>query len=108
LVDIGTCVESEKEMWFKSPLLSPVCATKEDMTGLPPVSIIVGELDMIRDMGIDLNLQLKEAGVEASLTMIGGGIHDQQFFTKHSPQVTNQSIHDLAAFAQYVADDDNK
>jgi acetyl esterase/lipase len=107
-IHMGTCVESEKEMWFKSPLLWPICATKEDMAGLPPTSVIVGELDMIRDMGIDLNLRLKEAGVEASLTMIGGGIHDQQLFTKHSPQVTNQSIHDLAAFAQYVAGDENK
>ena len=90
-------------MWFKSPLLWSVLATKEEMAGLPPTSVIVGELDMIRDMGIDLNLRLKEAGVETSLTIMGGAIHDQQFFTKHSPQVTNQSIHDLAAFAQYVA-----
>jgi acetyl esterase/lipase len=105
---MGACDESEKEMWFKSPLLWPICATKEDMAGLPPTSVIVGELDMVRDMGIDLNLRLKEAGVEASLTMIGGGIHDQQLFTKHSPQVTNQSIHDLAAFARYVAGDDKK
>ena len=70
---------------------------------MPPTSVVVGELDMIRDIGIELSRRLKDAGVESMLTFIGGGIHVQQLLTKHSPQVTNQSVRDLASFAQYVA-----
>lgn len=98
------CDESEKDEMFKSPLLWSLCATKEEMANMPPTSVVVGEVDMIRDMGIELYHRLKDAGVESLLTIMGGGIHEQQLFANHSPQVTNQSVRDLAGFAQYVAD----
>jgi len=98
------CEESEKEEWFKNPLLWSLCATKEEMAGMPPTSVVVGELDMIRDMGIELYHRLKDADVESLLTIMGGGIHEQQLFANHSPQMTNQSVRDLAGFAQYVSD----
>lgn len=96
------CLESDKEEWFKNPLLSSLCAAKEEMAVMPPTSVVVGELDMIRDMGIELYHRLKDAGVESLLAIMGGGIHEQQLFASHSPQVTNQSVHDLAGFASYV------
>lgn len=74
------------------------------MAGMPPTSVVVGECDMIRDTGVELYHRLKDAGVESLLTITGGGIHEQQLFANHSPQVTNQSVRDLAGFAQYVAE----
>ena len=100
---MAACDESEMEKWTNSPLLVPLCASKEEMAGLPPTRVIVGELDMVRDIGVDVYHRLIEAGVDSALTMMGSAIHEQQLFAKHSPQVTNQSIRDLAGFVQYAA-----
>ena len=97
------CKPSSKEEWLKNPQLFAMNATNDALQGLPPIKTIVMECDMIRDIGIAFHYKLKKAGVEASLEVISGGIHVQQLFTSHSPEVTNQSIHDLAAFAKYVS-----
>lgn len=97
----NVCDDETKKEWFQSPLLWPILATKEDMEGMPPSSTIVMELDMIRDMGVEMHYKLKNSGVESYITIVSGGIHEQQLFSKHSPYVTEQSIHDIAAFASY-------
>jgi acetyl esterase len=97
------CEPSAKEECFKNPQLFAMNATSDDLQGLPPIKTIVMECDMIRDIGIAFHYKLKKAGADASLEIISGGIHDQQLFSSHSPEVTSQSIHDLAAFAKYVS-----
>lgn len=100
-VDNNLCKEEEKEEWFKNPLLWSIHATKEDMEGMPPSSIIVMQLDMIRDQGFEMHYKLKSAGVESYITTVSGGVHEQQLFSMHSPYVTEQSIQDFASFAGY-------
>ena len=97
------CEPSFKEECLKNPQLFAMNATNDDLQGLPPIKTVVMECDGIRDIGIAFHYKLKKAGAEASLEIISGGIHCQHLLTTHSPEVTNQSIHDLAAFAKYVS-----
>jgi hypothetical protein len=81
------CIDQNKKEWFSSPLLWPICtilATKEDMQGMPPFSIKLMELDMIRDMGQEMHYKMKNAGIESYVSIIGDGVHKQQLFSKHS------------------------
>ncbi|KAL7563635.1 hypothetical protein ACA910_013374 [Epithemia clementina (nom. ined.)] len=82
--------------------LFPMSATKDELKGLPPTKIIVYQLDMLRDMGIAMHFKLMKAGVSASFNITSGGVHDQQLFTVHSPEVTQASIHDLSQFINYA------
>ena len=70
---------------------------------MPPSSSLVMELDMIRDMGLEMHYKMKNAGVDLYVSIIGGGVHEQQLFSKHSLYVglTQQSILDLFTFAEY-------
>lgn len=47
----------------KSPYLSPVYASKEQLTGLPPALLIVAGLDSLHDEGVRYGEMLREAGV---------------------------------------------
>lgn len=55
---------------------SPLRATKEQLTNLPPALIITGEADVLRDEGEAYGNLLREAGVDVLCVRIQGIIHD--------------------------------
>ena len=95
-------VTDDKDQWFYNPMLWPFLATPEDFVGLPRCRTVVMQCDMACDMGIAMHERLRACRISSSMSMIGGAVHQQQLFTKHSPEVTDESIHDLARFAVMV------
>ncbi len=55
---------------------SPLQATLEQLSGLPPTLIEVAENDILRDEGEMLGRKLDEAGVEVTTIRLNGVIHD--------------------------------
>jgi acetyl esterase len=60
----------------KDPTASPLMASPEQLSGLPPAVIITAENDVLRDEGEEYGRKLIEAGVEVVTTRYNGTMHD--------------------------------
>ena len=47
----------------------------ENLSGLPPAYIMVGELDLLRDENIDYAARLMQAGISTELHVVPGVFH---------------------------------
>ncbi|GGO14470.1 alpha/beta hydrolase [Microbispora bryophytorum] len=72
LWDQYTIIEQDRAQVTASPLR----ATAEQLTGLPPALIITAEADVLRDEGEAFAGKLREAGVPVTQVRYGGIIHD--------------------------------
>ncbi|MFH8934088.1 alpha/beta hydrolase [Streptomyces griseosporeus] len=70
--DAYTTDETKREEKYASPLR----ATLEDLSGLPPALVITAEADVLRDGGELYANKLREAGVEVTAVRISGTVHD--------------------------------
>jgi len=55
---------------------SPLNATTDDLTGLPPTLLLVDENDVLRDEGEAYGRKLAQAGVRVTSVRYNGTIHD--------------------------------
>jgi acetyl esterase len=60
----------------KEPTVSPLQASVEQVSGLPPTLIIVGENDVLRDEDEAYAHKLMQAGISTTATRYPGTIHD--------------------------------
>jgi acetyl esterase len=67
---------TSKETNRKESTVSPLQASKEQLSGLPPALIINGENDVLCDEGEAYALKLLEAGVRVTAVRYHGTIHD--------------------------------
>lgn len=56
--------------------ISPLQASKEELTGLPAAMILNGEADVLRDEGEEYARHLRDAGVDVTQVRFQGMIHD--------------------------------
>jgi len=58
------------------PTASPLQATREQLTGLPPALVITDEADVLRDEGEAYGRKLRQAGVDVTAIRYEGVFHD--------------------------------
>jgi len=68
---------------IRNPLASPLYA---DLTGLPPLLIMVGTAEILLDDSTRLADKAKESGVEVELQVAEGMIHVWSFFASVIPE----------------------
>ena len=60
----------------KQPTASPLRSSLDQLKGLPPTLVIVGEFDVLRDEGEAYTHKLIDAGVQVTAVRMLGAIHD--------------------------------
>ena len=81
---------------------SPLRATTEQLTGLPPALVITAEADVLRDEGEAYARKLRQAGVSVTATRYQGIIHD--FVMLNALRETNAANAAIAHAAAYLRD----
>jgi acetyl esterase/lipase len=83
-------------------LASPLHASTDELSGLPPAMVINGQADVLRDEGEAYAAKLRAAGVPVTATRYGGIIHD--FVMLHPLAGTNAARAATAQGAAFLRD----
>ena len=75
-------------------------ATDAELTGLPPHTISVNELDPLRDEGLLYYRRLLRAGVSAVGRVVAGTCHAADVLSNAMPDVYAASLRDVSGFAK--------
>jgi acetyl esterase len=81
----------------KQPTASPLCASVDQLRGLPPALVITNELDVLRDEGEAYAHKLIEAGVPTTAVRLLGAIHDHLILNALAETPATCAAIDLAA-----------
>jgi acetyl esterase/lipase len=85
----------------QNPLAWPYHASVEDCVGLPPHTLVMDELDPLRDEGMAYYRKLLAAGVEVNAHVNLGIVHGSALmFRRLLPEVHNKAIRDISVFAK--------
>ncbi len=89
----------------KTIYASPLRATVEQLSGLPPALIQVAENDVLRDEGEAYGRKLDEAGVPVTTIRYNGVIHDFGLLNglAHLPQTKSLFVHAAAELRKYLS-----
>ena len=79
---------------LKDPLLSPVYG---DMTGFPPTILTSGTRDLLLSNTVRVHRKLRQAGVDAALTVFDGQSHAQYYRDPAAPE-TKDAFAEITAF----------
>lgn len=82
----------------RTPLVSPVCAPRSELSGFPPVLIEVGANEVLLDDAGHMADNLRDAGVEVTLNVWPQMIHVFQMFPAHVVPEAAESIDGVGAF----------
>ncbi|CAK3947159.1 Brefeldin A esterase [Lecanosticta acicola] len=87
-----------------NPLAWPLFATEDDLTGLPPHSIVLDELTPVRDEGVVYYRKLVAAGVTATAFVQLGVPHvGVLLFRRAIPDIYENLCNHVSAFAKRLA-----
>jgi acetyl esterase/lipase len=87
---------SEQDIRAESTV-SPVRATLEELTGLPPALVIVDENDVLRDQGEAYAARLRDADVPTACVRFNGTMHDFMMLNALRDTESTRGAIDLAA-----------
>ncbi len=76
------------------PLISPLYG---DLHGLPPLLIMVGEDEVLRDDSLHFAAKAREAGVDVTLRRVEGMVHCYPFFSPLFPEA-RQGMDEMCSF----------
>lgn len=82
----------------KSPYVSPIFATKEQLMNLPPTLLIVAGYDSLHDEGVKYHKMLKQSGVVVEFHDFQKSAHG--FTYKHKKQDAKEALAIIADFIQ--------
>lgn len=105
-----TLMEWMRDNYVNSPadyeniLMSPLRATKEQLSDLPPAVIAVAENDILRDGGEQLGQKLDAAGVPTTTVRFNGVIHDWGLLNGFAklPETRSMIIFTAAMLKKYL------
>lgn len=80
------------------PTASPLCASLDQLSGLPPALLITDEADVLRDEGEAYGRKLRQAGVDVNALRVEGVFHD--FMMLNALATTNATQLAIAAAAR--------
>lgn len=86
---------------LENPHAWPYHASVDELKGLPPVVLDMGELDPLRDEGLIFYQKLGAAGVQVEAKVTSGVIHGAALVLRKAiPEVHNGAVRDIVAFAK--------
>jgi acetyl esterase/lipase len=82
-----------------SPYAAPARAT--DLSGLPPATVLVEDLDILRDEGVDYANRLNDAGARTELHVYPGTFHGHFGMVPEAP-ISQRTVNDILSSVQRV------
>ena len=76
-------------------------AREEDLSGLPPATILVEDMDILRDEGIDYANRLNDAGVRTELHVYPGTFHGHFGMAPDAP-ISKRTVSDILVSVERV------